>query len=232
MTPTAMSRPEGTTGSAVRVVCYHVNGLRGDRAAMDEMLRDLAPDLVIVQGGPRRLRWRTRSADLADRFRMIYGGGGAPSMGNLVLVSMRVSVRDIQYVPFPLVPGQLLRGGLLVRCEIAGNPVAVVGAQLSTAAQHREKQAAQLAAVLSDVDVPLILGADVAGADVEDAQAAQLLSAGRTVVGSAGRATIIVDEATQIDDCQVIDTPAARRASVHLPMVADLRLSVRTVTNA
>ena len=57
----------------------------------------LTPDLVIVQGAPRRFRWRTRCADLADRFRLLYTGGGEPSLGNLVLVSMRVSVREVRY---------------------------------------------------------------------------------------------------------------------------------------
>ena len=46
--------------AGVRVLCYDVNGLRGDRGAMDAMVRELAPDVVIVQGAPRRVRWRVR----------------------------------------------------------------------------------------------------------------------------------------------------------------------------
>jgi endonuclease/exonuclease/phosphatase family metal-dependent hydrolase len=213
-----------SAGSGVRVLCYDVDGLRGDRAAMDEMVRQLMPDLVIVQGAPRRFRWRTRCADLADRFGMVYAGGGEPSLGNLVLVSMRVSVREVRYLQYPLVAGELFRGGMLAWCEIAGRPVTVVGSQLATVPSQRHTQAAILAEVLSEVDDPVILGIDVN--DDLAGPAARLLSDARKVAGSAGRATIMVDPRIEVDECHVVDTPEARRASKHLPMVGDLRLGV------
>ena len=186
---------------------------------MAAMVRELAPDLVIVQGAPRRFRWRTRNADLADRCGLVYAGGGEPSLGNLVLVNMRASVRGVRYVRFPLVPGQLFRGGMLARCSIAGNAVTVAGSQLATVPPESRAQAAALANVLSDVEDPLILGVDV-----QDNPSMGMLAEGRTVAGSAGRATIIVDRRITVDECQVVDTPAARRSGAHLPMVADLRL--------
>ena len=36
----------------------------------------------------------------------------------------------------------------------------------------------------------------------------------------------MVDPRIEVDECHVVDTPEARRASKHLPMVADLRLGV------
>jgi endonuclease/exonuclease/phosphatase family metal-dependent hydrolase len=209
--------------SDVRVLCYDVDGLRGDRVAMDAMVRELAPDLVIVQGAPRRIRWRTRNADLADRFGLVYAGGGEPSLGNLVLVGIRVSVYEVRYVRFPLVPGQLFRGAILARCSVAGSCIAVAGSQLATEPRERRAQAATLAGVLSDVDDPVILGADV------NEGATDLLADGR-VAGSAGRATIIVDQGIKVRECHVVDTALARRASRHLPMVADLRLPAPTDT--
>jgi endonuclease/exonuclease/phosphatase family metal-dependent hydrolase len=210
----------------VRVLCYDVDGLRGDRAAMDSMVRGLAPDLVIVQGAPRRFRWRTRCADLADRFGLVYTGGGEPSLGNLVLVNMRVSVREVTYARYPLVPGQLFRGAMVARCEIADWPVVVAGSQLATGTAERQTQAGLLAAVLSDVDDPLIVGVDLN--EDPGGPAARLLADGRTVAGSAGRATILVDPRIEVRECRVVDTPEARRAGPHLPMVADLRLPVRS----
>lgn len=202
---------------SLRVLSYDVDGLRGDRVAMDAMVRELGPDVVLVHGAPRRVRWRTRAADLADRWGLIYGGGGAPSLGSLVLVALRVNVHDVRYPRFPLVPGELARGGLLVRCEVAGRPVGLVAAQLAVPADERGRQADILAAALSDVDEPVI-------GSVDGGAGERAITDGRIVAGSAGRATIIVDRGIEIDRCEVVDTPQSRQASIHLPMVADLRL--------
>jgi endonuclease/exonuclease/phosphatase family metal-dependent hydrolase len=220
-----------TSASAgVRVLCYDVNGLRGDRGAMDAMVRELAPDVVIVQGAPRRVRWRTRCADMADRFGLVYAGGGEPSLGNVVLVSMRVSVREVRYVQYPLVAGQLFRGAILARCAVAGMPFVVAGSQFAAVPGQRHTQAAILAAVLSDVDDLLVLGADVN--EEVGGPAWRILADGRSVAGSAGGATIVVDSRVEVGECHVVDTPEARRASTHLPLVADLRLLRPSVDQA
>jgi endonuclease/exonuclease/phosphatase family metal-dependent hydrolase len=219
--------------SLVRVLSYDVNGLRGDRAAMDAMVRELAPDVVLVHGAPRRFRWRTRCADLADRFGLVYAGGGEPSLGNLVLVHLRVALRGVRYIQFPLVPGELARGGVVTRCEVAGRPRVLASAQLAAQPRQRQSQAALFAAALSDVEGPVIASVDGGAApeaqrltEAEGRTEGPGLTDGRTVAGSAGRATIIVDPAIDIERCEVVDTPGARLASIHLPMVADLRLPV------
>jgi hypothetical protein len=97
----------------------------------------------------------------------------------------------------------------------------LASAQLAAQPRQRQSQAALLAAALSDVEGPVIASVD-GGAAPE----AQGLTEGRTVAGSAGRATIIVAPAIDIKRCEVVDTPGARLASIHLPMVADLRLPV------
>jgi endonuclease/exonuclease/phosphatase family metal-dependent hydrolase len=219
-----------SVSAGVRALCYDVNGLRGDRQAMDAMVRELAPDVVIVQGAPRRVRWRTRCADMADRFGLVYAGGGEPSLGNVVLVSMRVSVREVRYVQYPLVPGQLFRGAILARCAVAGTPFVVAGSQFAAVPEERHTQAAILAAVLSDVDDLLVLGVDVN--EEAGRPASRILADRRTVAGSAGGATMIVDPRVEIGECHVVDTPEARRASTHLPLLADLRLRRPTADQA
>ena len=184
----------------LRALCYDVDGLRGDREAMDAMVRDVEPDVVIVQGAPRRFRWRTRCADLANRFGLLYAGGGEPALGNLVLVSLRVSVREVRYLQYPLVAGQLFRGAMLAWCSVAGTPFVVAGSQFASVADQRHTQAAILTAVLSDVDDPVIVGVDLN--EEPGGPASKILtaghttsgraSAGRVVAGSVGRATIIV----------------------------------------
>ena len=96
------------------------------------VVRSLAPDVVVARDAPRRLRWRTRSADLARRFGLVYGAGGLPSLGNLVLVSLRVAVRDTWCVRFPLTPGRQMRGAVLALCSVGRTSFVVAGTHLST----------------------------------------------------------------------------------------------------
>ena len=54
------------SGVPLRVMSYNVHGLADDRAALIELVRELAPDVLIVQEAPRRFRWRHKCAALAD----------------------------------------------------------------------------------------------------------------------------------------------------------------------
>ena len=73
------------TGVPLRVLSYNVHGLRDDRSALVGLIRDLAPDVVIVQEAPRRFRWRHKCAALADDVGMVVAAGGLPALGNLLL---------------------------------------------------------------------------------------------------------------------------------------------------
>jgi endonuclease/exonuclease/phosphatase family metal-dependent hydrolase len=206
-------------GPELSVLSYNVRGLRGDLGAMTSAVRAANPDVVVIQEGPRRLRWRTKSADLGNRFGLLYAGGGLPSLGNLVLVSFRVSVHEAWYVQYPLIPGRLLRGAVLVRCSVAGAPFVVVGTQLTPDPEHRPAQAAILATVLSDVDEPVVMAADVN--DVHTSVAWRLLAQNRTEVGDA---PLFVDPHIEVDRHELLDTVLTRRASAHLPITARLHL--------
>jgi len=74
-------------GAALRVLSYNIHGQQDGPAALAEVVRAADPDVVIVQEGPRRLRWRTKSAQLAHAFGLVYATGGLPSLGNVILTS-------------------------------------------------------------------------------------------------------------------------------------------------
>ena len=59
--------------------------------------RSVAPDVVILRSGPRRLRWRTRGGRPRQPVRpALRRRGGEPALGNLVLVGLRVArARDL-----------------------------------------------------------------------------------------------------------------------------------------
>jgi endonuclease/exonuclease/phosphatase family metal-dependent hydrolase len=245
------------TGRQLRVVSYNVHGLRDDRAALVRLLRELAPDVLVLQEAPRRLRWRQRCAALAHSLDLVVAVGGMPALGNLILTDLRVTVKQTWSVRFPLTPGRHLRGAAIARCLIAGAPLLVAGSHLSIDPVERPAQARRLAATLAELAEPaepVVLGADVndqpgsptwaaltGAAQAEPATGDPTAPAGvGALVDTAGAAAgvptfggptarrcidaVFADPRLRVHAHRVVDTPLARRASDHLPVVADLEL--------
>jgi endonuclease/exonuclease/phosphatase family metal-dependent hydrolase len=223
------------SGVPLRVLSYNVHGLRDDRAALTGLVRDLAPDVVVVQEAPRRVRWRTRCASLADDFGMVVAAGGLPSLGNLLLVSLRVKVHEQWSLRYPLTPGRHLRGAAFARCSVRGARFTVSGSHLATDAQERPDQAARWKEALSAVEGPLIAAGDIN--EGPGGGAWRTVADGLTDAGGASSpltfpATLprlrldglFVSPDIQVERYEVVETDQARRASDHLPVLADLAL--------
>jgi endonuclease/exonuclease/phosphatase family metal-dependent hydrolase len=230
-----------TTGEPLRVLTYNVHGQRDDGAALARVVREAAPDVMIIQEGPRRLRWRTRAADLARRCGLFSGGGGGPAAGNLLLVSQRVRVLATWSVSFPLNPRHHLRGVAFARCVLdwgdgssPERPFVVAGTHLSTDPEQRLSQATLLAPVLAGRDEPVVLGADLN--EPPDGPAwKQFHAVGLRDTAPAGAPAtfsvaaprhrldaLLVGDGWEVGRYRVVDTPDARLASDHLPVLADL----------
>jgi hypothetical protein len=171
------------------------------------LVRSLAPDVLLVRDGPRRLRWRARSAAVADEFGLVVAGGGEPALGNLALVSLRVAVHDTWCVQFPLTPGRLMRGAVLARCSVAGQRFVVAGSRLAPARDERARQAVVLAKVLSEVEEPLVAAADLG--EEPGGPSWSTIGDGRVDAGSgsrtgAGSSTIFVDPGVEVRDFRTI----------------------------
>jgi endonuclease/exonuclease/phosphatase family metal-dependent hydrolase len=151
------------TERGVRVVSYNLAGLTGGVAAAAAVLRPLRPDVVVVQDGPWRLRWRTPTAQLASALGLVYAGGGRDSVGNAVLVSLRVDVDQVTPVRFPLIPGQPARGAIVAEARVGAARFVVAGARLSDGAAERSAQRATLAQALSGITDPLVVCGDLGG---------------------------------------------------------------------
>jgi endonuclease/exonuclease/phosphatase family metal-dependent hydrolase len=226
------------SGVPLRVLSYNVHGLRDDRAALSGLVRDLAPDVVIVQEAPRRFRWRHRCAALADDFGMVVAAGGLPSLGNLLLTTLRVRVHQSWCLRYPLTPGRHLRGAVFANCSVRGARFTVSGSHLATDPTERPDQAARWKAALTAVDAPLIAAGDLnegPGGGAWRTVADGLLDAAGAA-GSGQRATfpatlprtrldgLFVSSDIEVARQEVIETDQARRASDHLPVLADLLL--------
>ena len=214
----------------VRVVSYNIHSFKDDLGALAAVVADLAPDVLIVQEGARRFRWRQKNASLADRLRMVVGGGGLWSLGNLVLTTLRVRVLETHDVRYPLVPGHHLRGAVFATCAVPGARFMVTGSHLSTNAQVRPAQGAAWRAAMAGSDLPLIAAGDL-NAEPGDPTWA-LVADGLQVAGiapthpSSGPLRqidgVFVDKRVEVASFRVVDTPTARRASDHLPIAVDL----------
>lgn len=227
-------------GTSLRVVSYNVHSLRGDRAAMVEVVRGLAPDVLVLQEAPRRFWWRQKCAALARRSGLVVAGGGQPALGNLILTDLRVRVDRTWCVRFPLTPGRHLRGAVFARCTVAGAPFVVVGSHLSTDPVERPAQARLLRQQLVTVDDPVVVGADLndePGGEAWKALTGGLVDPG--LVDPVAQRTqptfpcadprrridaVLADPRLKTASYQVVDTPTARRASDHLPVLAELVL--------
>ena len=221
---------------ALRVVSYNVHGLRDDTAALTGTVRGLAPDVLIVQEAPRRLRWRTRCAQLARALGLVYAAGGLPSLGNVIMVSHRVRIHHTWHLQFPLTPGRHLRGAVFARASVARTGLVLAGAHLATDPAERPAQAHALARELAGLAEPVVLGVDVnetcggsAWRTLVDALADT--AAGHPAAGTATYPTgdprdridlLLADPRLAVAGYQVVDTATARLASDHLPVVADL----------
>jgi endonuclease/exonuclease/phosphatase family metal-dependent hydrolase len=221
----------------LRVVSYNVHGLRDDRVALTELIRDLEPDVVIVQEAPRRFRWRHRCAALADDVGMVVAAGGLPALGNLLLVTLRVRVHETWCMRYPLTPGRHLRGAAFARCSVKGAEFTVSGSHLATDPVERPAQAAEWKAALARVQGPLIAAGDLnegpgggAWRTVADGFTAPA-SAALTFPATLPRQRIdavFVSPDISIASYAVVETEQARRASDHLPVVADVLLPSST----
>jgi endonuclease/exonuclease/phosphatase family metal-dependent hydrolase len=223
----------------LRVVTYNLHSLRDDRQALVAVVRDLAPDVLVLQEAPRLLRWRPRCAALARAFGLVFASGGQPAAGNLILTDMRVAVRHAWSVRFPPDAGRMPRGVALARCEVGGAAFVAAGAHLSTDPAERIGQARLVRQAMTGLDAPAVLGADVN--DLPDSAVWRTLTTGLRDPAGGGTGVpgeltfpaaaprrridaVFVDPRIEVTSYRVVDSAPARRASDHLPVVAELRL--------
>ncbi|MEU8241539.1 endonuclease/exonuclease/phosphatase family protein [Actinoplanes missouriensis] len=220
------------SGVPLRVVSYNVHGMRDDRPALVGLIRELAPDVLVVQEAPRRFRWRDRCASLAADAGLVVAAGGLPALGNLLLVSLRVAVHRTWCVRYPLTPGRHMRGAVFAELSVRGaGRFVVTGSHLATDPAERPAQAARWKSELPDM--PLVLAADLN--EGPGGSAWRMVADGLTgddrdvptfpaVLPQRRIDGLFVSPGIAIERYEIISSDRARGASDHLPVVADLLL--------
>ena len=199
------------------------------------VLREIRADVVILQEADRRFGPRL-SALPEDQLRKLtpyrpadlrVRPGSIGWHGNAVLVRRGLKVAKTKRLELPHFEP---RGAVMAVVELDGGPLIVVGAHLALATRHRVDQAEALAEFATRADMPLVMGGDLNEWAREGGGLAPLRSAltehapGPTF--PAFRPVAPLDRFYHCGalsvDAYVHDTPLARVASDHLPIVADL----------
>jgi endonuclease/exonuclease/phosphatase family metal-dependent hydrolase len=221
------------------VLSYNIHSSKDDLDALARLVRDIAPDVMMIQEAPRRFRWRQKCADLARSFDLVVAGGGLPALGNLILTNLRVRARESWAVPYPLTPGRHMRGAQFVRCTVGRTGFLAVGSHLSTDANERPAQATLLKKYLAEADEPVLFGGDLnenSGGAAWRMLADGLVDAA-VAAGAEDRLTfpaaaprdridvVLVDPRWTVERYELVSSPLALAASDHLPLVVDLAIA-------
>lgn len=213
---------------SLRIVSWNVRSLRDDAAGVASFLRELAPDVALIQEAPRLLGSRRANRRLARDAGLVQAVGGASALGNLLLVSRRLRVVEAHAVKLPRRRGLHRRGVVLGVLELEGERLAVTGTHLDLEPAARLANAARVRGALPDT-YPLVIAADVN--EEPGGPAWQALSEG-LVDAAAGcgptfplRAphrridALLVDPRLQVVDVRV---PRPGPVTDHLPIVVEL----------
>jgi endonuclease/exonuclease/phosphatase family metal-dependent hydrolase len=221
---------------AVRLLTYNVRSLRDDAAAVVRVVRGARPDLVCVQEAPRFWLWRVRCLVLARRCGLRWVCGGRRAGANLLLCRPGVRTVARHDLAFSVDPGLPERGAAIADVAVDGSRLLVVGTHLDLVPRARLRHVIELGSAVDRI------GASqhtvVVAGDVNEPAPGPTWSALGAIGTDAGSVTgspaatfparaavdridgIFVSAPAVIRSVEVVDSPDARSASDHLPVLA------------
>jgi endonuclease/exonuclease/phosphatase family metal-dependent hydrolase len=233
--------------TSLRLLCYNIRSMRDDVDALAREMRDIAPDVAIIQEAPRFLRWRSKCAALARRAGMVQVAGGRAAGANLILSSLAVDVVETREAAFSADPNLHRRGAALARLKLGPSEFGVAGTHLDLVEAPRMRhldELSNIAAELIPAHLPLIVGGDI-NAVPGSATWNSLARFGNDAWAAAGNAgggahsdgfsypshgpvrridAVFLDPRIKPLHAEVRDSPDVRIASDHRPLVVELDL--------
>ena len=221
----------------LRVLSYNVRSLRDDAAAVGDVVRACAPDVVAVQEAPRFLRWRSKRAALARRSGLVVATANRPG-GLMVMVHVRAKLLDTSFALLPKTPKLHQRAVCAALLEVDGTRWAVASIHFSLDNEERMRHLEPLWSAVRRWDAPLVLAGDVnerpiypawqaLAAQLQDAYADAPDGPGDTYTAHRPHKRIdgvFADPGLTVVGCHAVgDLPGVDGASDHLPVLAVLR---------
>lgn len=236
---------DGVTQASVaadrlRLVSWNVRSLRDGTPAVAAVLAAAAVDVALLQEAPRLWRWRSSRAALAREAGLVVAG--ANRVGGLVaLTSLRTWVLGQEFSPLTPTPRLHRRALLTVQVSVAGlRPWRLATTHLGLDPDERLRHAGEIRQYQADGGEP----PDVVTGDLNEppgAPAWAALAEGRSDAFATGGPhhegpptfpsadprrridAVLVAPGVEVLAAEVLDDPAARSASDHLPLVVTLR---------
>jgi endonuclease/exonuclease/phosphatase family metal-dependent hydrolase len=220
---------------ALRVVTYNVRSFRAGVDAAVEAVAAEEPDVVLLQeyGPPHRLRAFAKATGM--EWASSYALWNRLRNAVLFRSPWRLVHTDLRR--FTKTTGQYPRGFVATTLENGALRVTAVSVHLGLSAAERPRHAGELVAALDPEAGPVIVGGDLNEEPEGDAVHALTVAfrSGRAIVGGGLPTFPAEDPTARIDDVlvagsaaiaafRVADSDAARRASDHRPIAADLEL--------
>jgi endonuclease/exonuclease/phosphatase family metal-dependent hydrolase len=150
--------------TALKLLCYNVRSVRDDADALARVMRDIAPDVAIIQEAPRFLRWRSKCAALARRAGLVQVAGGRTAGANLILSSLAVEVVATRDIPFSTDRNLHHRGAAMALLKLGNAEFGLAGTHLDLVESPRLRHLDELAAIAAELipaRAPLIVGGDI-----------------------------------------------------------------------
>jgi endonuclease/exonuclease/phosphatase family metal-dependent hydrolase len=214
----------------MRVMTYNVKGLDIGLDALVEVIRDARPDVLGLQEPPRNPHAKRRLAELAERTGLSVAVAGGPARTTALLVRQGLEAHDVGARALPWRLGQVKRG----YCDARVSGVLVVVLHLPLGVDER---LIHLDLVLRDITTrrgPYVVVGDLNEEPGGPTWTRLLGGLTDAVAGSAPTFTarrprrrldaVLVSPSITVTGSSVRRDDVTRRASDHLPVVADLAL--------
>ena len=221
----------------MRVLSWNLYGLRDDQAALHRVVREVDPDVFLVQEAPKFARWRAKVAKLARECGLLYVTGGGTTGGTALLVNLRVDVeRSAELALSRYRVGWPDRGVAAAVVRKRGARLAVASLHLPLPETERLDHVTRALAVLRAGGVAHAL----AGGDLNERPGRTawsfLETQGMRDLGPHSGPTfpavrpekridgVFATDDVELVDYQVVDAAGVERASDHRPVLVTVRL--------
>jgi endonuclease/exonuclease/phosphatase family metal-dependent hydrolase len=224
----------------VRVVTYNVRGFRDDLAALERIVRSLAPDVLMLNETGARWRLRRFASDLDLELAHDPWSPFRRRAKDAVLVRSPWRIVEHRQQRFTGSRSLYPRAALLARLQREGASMWAVAIHLGLRPAERRRHAEQLLATLDPIDEPTVIAGDTN--ELSDGKAMTMLAQrypdAWTRGGEGPAETIPADAPTSridfvftspaisVERAWVPQTDEVARASDHRPVVVDLELPV------
>ncbi|GAB3584765.1 endonuclease/exonuclease/phosphatase family protein [Calidifontibacter terrae] len=149
-------------GQLIRVTTYNVRAFKDDNDSLAQIVRTLAPDVLLMQEAPRHPMSGHRIASFAEKVGMTWSDGRRGWMSTTLLTSLRLNVHDCVHRNLPVRKGDEPRGYCLATVSLPGHrPIHAASLHMSLRQVDRKAGGAAFVTALQPDLIPAVIGGDL-----------------------------------------------------------------------